>query len=172
MLWLATDSLTLGGNLSYTDTEFTESFFVVDGADPTIPGQIYSAANEAQRVRDLKGRRLPQVPESKVSLFGDYEILLNNNGRLNLIGSYSYISEVHFSAFETDLDRAPSYDRLDLRATWTSPSEMIQVTGFVNNVFDEIGIRQILQHGVDDGYRRTAQVTEPRVYGLELSYSM
>ncbi|MFN3236652.1 MAG: TonB-dependent receptor [Pseudomonadales bacterium] len=172
LLWLATDHLTIGGNLSYTDTEFTESFVVVDGADPTVPGQIYDATNEFQRARDVKGQSLPQVPESKLSLFADYEILLSKNGRVNLIGSYSYISEVYFSAFETDLDRAPAYDRLDLRATWTSPSEQFQVTGFVNNVTDEIGIRQILQHGVADGYRRTAQVTEPRVYGLEVSYSL
>jgi len=42
----------------------------------------------------------------------------------------------------------------------------------VNNVFDEIGIRQILRHGAADGYRRTAQVTEPRVYGLEVTYNL
>ena len=172
VLWLATDRLTAGGNASYTHTEFTESFIVVDGSDPTIPGQIYDATNEFQRARDVKGQRLPQVPESKLSLFADYEIPLSNNGRVNILGSYSYISEVYFSSFESELDRAPAYDRIDLRATWTSPSEQFQVTGFVNNVTDEIGIRQILQHGVADGYRRTAQVTEPRLYGLEVSYSM
>lgn len=172
MLWLATDRLTVGGNLSYTDTEFSESFIVVDGADPTVPGQIYDATNEFQRARDLKGESLPQVPESKLALFADYEIQLSNNGRVNILGSYSYISEVYFTSFESELDRAPSYDRIDMRATWTSPSEQFQVTGFVNNVTDKIGIRQILQQGVADGYRRTAQVTEPRVYGLELSYSL
>ena len=172
VLWLATDSLTIGGNVSYTDTEFTESFIIVDGADPSVPSDIFDATNEFERARDVEGRSLPQVPESKLSLFADYEWPLNANGRLNFLASYSYISEVYFSAFENELDRAPSYDRIDLRATWTSPSENFQVTGFVNNVTDEIGIRQILQHGVDEGFRRTAQVTEPRVYGVELSYSM
>ncbi len=172
VLWLATDQLTLGGNYSFTHAEFSKSFIVVDGSDPTVPGQIYDATNEFQRARDVKGQRLPQVPESKFSAYADYEIPLSDNGRVNIFGSYSYISEVYFSAFESDLDRAPSYDRIDLRATWTSPSEQFKLTGFVNNVTNEIGIRQILQHGVADGYRRTAQVTEPRVYGIELSYSM
>ena len=41
VLWLATDYLTLGGNFSYTHSEYTESFIVVDGSDPTIRGDIY-----------------------------------------------------------------------------------------------------------------------------------
>ncbi len=45
------------------------------------------------------------------------------------------------------------------------------VTGFVNNVLDEIGIRQILRGSAAEGYRRSAQVTEPRVYGLEITYN-
>jgi hypothetical protein len=45
------------------------------------------------------------------------------------------------------------------------------VSGFVNNVTDDLGIRFIERHGYEDGYRRTAQVTEPRVFGLEVSYT-
>jgi len=172
LLWLATDELTMGGNFSYTHAEFSESFIVVDGSDPTVPGQIYDATNEFERARDVNGQRLPQVPESKLSVFADYQFELGDNGRVNVLGNYSYISKVYFSAFESALDTAPAYDRIDLRATWTSSSEQIQVTGFVNNITDEIGIRQILQHGVADGYRRTAQVTEPRVFGIEFTYSM
>ena len=32
-------------------------------------------------------------------------------------------NDVYFSAFEDELDRAPDYQRVDLRATWTSASE-------------------------------------------------
>lgn len=171
VMWLATDQLTLGGNFSLTYAEFSEDFAVVDGADPSIPGSLYDSTNEFQRVRNINGRRLPQIPEQKLSLYGNYEIPLASNGRLNLLMNYSYIDEVFFGSFEADLDRAPEYDRIDLRATWTSPSESWVVSGFVNNVTDELGIRQILRHGEEDGYRRTAQVTEPRVVGLELSYT-
>ncbi|MEX2326842.1 MAG: TonB-dependent receptor, partial [Pseudomonadales bacterium] len=172
LLWLATDNLTLGGNFSFTDSEYSESFIVVDGADPTIPGQIYDSTNEFQRARDLKGKQLPQVPESKASMFARYNYPLGDSGNIDLMANYSYISDVYFSAFQTELDKAPAYDRIDLRATWTSPTQRWTVSGFVNNVADEIGIRQILQHGVADGYRRTAQVTEPRMYGVELQYTL
>lgn len=171
VLWLATDNLTVGGNFSYTASEYTESFLVVDGSDPSIPGQIYDAANEVDRVRDIKGNQLLQVPETKANLYGSYAFDLGDSGSLNLLASFSYISDVYFSAFEDELDRAPAYDRLDLRATWTSPAEAWVVGAYVNNVADELGIRQILEHGVGDGYRRTAQVTEPRAFGLEVTYS-
>lgn len=171
VLWLATDRLTLGGNYSYTDSAYTESFIIVDGADPTIPGDIYTAETNPDRRKDVKGNRLQQVPETKLSVYGGYNYSLPGGSDLDLLASYSYIGDVYFSAFEANLDRAPAYYRVDLRATWTNPNGNWIVTGFANNIFDDIGIRQILRHGSTDGYRRTAQVTEPRMLGLEFTYS-
>ena len=171
VIWLATNRLTLGGNYSYTDSEYTKSFVIVDGADPTIPGDIYTAETNPDRRKDVKGNRLLQVPKVKVNTYGTYNIPLSQGGDIDLLASYSYIGDVYFSAFEARLDRAPAYARLDLRATWTNADRTWIVTGFANNVFDEIGIRQILRHGSGDGYRRTAQVTEPRVLGMEFTYS-
>ena len=65
-----------------------------------------------------------------------------------------------------------SFERVDLRATWTSADSSIQVSAFVNNVFDEIGQLQVLREGEAEFFRRTAGVTTPRHYGLELSYKM
>lgn len=171
VLWLATENLTLGGNFSYTDTEYSESFFVVDGADPTIPNAIYSGLNNPDRVRDLKGNPLPRIPKMKASAYASYNWALGDRGSVDLLGTYSWLDDVYFTAFEDDLDLAPAYSRLDLRASWTSASESWILSGFVNNVFDEIGIRQILRSGGADGFRRTAQVSEPRVYGLELTFN-
>jgi iron complex outermembrane receptor protein len=172
VLWLATDALTIGGNFSYTSTEFTESFFVVDGTDPTIPGRLYTGATNPDRVRDIKGRSLPQVPRTKGSLYGTYGLDFNDAGKVDLMLTYSFIDDVYFSSFQSDLDLAPAYDRMDVRATWTSASDEWTVSAFVNNVQNEIGIRQILSLGANDGFKRTAQVTEPRVYGIELAYAL
>ena len=158
--------------MSLTDSEYSEDFFGVDGAVPTVPGSIYDLASEADRARNIKGNSLIQVPESKFSFYGNYEMPLDKNGRVNFLANYSWIDDVNFSAFESALDTAPSYQRIHLRATWTSPSESWVVSGFVNNVTDEIGIRQILRHGAADGYRRTAQVSEPRVVGVEVNYTL
>ncbi|MBL4679613.1 MAG: TonB-dependent receptor [Pseudomonadales bacterium] len=172
VLWLATDALTLGGNFSYTDSEYTEDFFIVDGTDPDRNADIFDDATQVDRVRSIKGNGLQQVPEKKSSVYASYNIPLGNKGEVDLLGSWGYIDDVNFSAFQNARDIAPAYERLDIRATWTSPSEAWVVSGFVNNVANEIGIRQIEPGGGDDGFRRTAQVTEPRLYGLEIAYTL
>ncbi|MFU8814774.1 MAG: hypothetical protein ACNA7W_05480 [Pseudomonadales bacterium] len=77
-----------------------------------------------------------------------------------------------FVDHEAEEDRAPSYGRCDLRAAWREPSNRWVVSGFVNNVTDERGIRQILRTGEEEGFRRSAQVSEPRMFGLEVSYNL
>ena len=67
-------------------------------------------------------------------------------------------------------DSTPGYDRLDLRATWKSDDEAWVVAGYINNVMDKIGIRQLEAHGESQGFRRTGQLTEPRMAGIEVSY--
>ncbi|XOV87717.1 MAG: TonB-dependent receptor [Pseudomonadota bacterium] len=172
VLWLATDALTIGGNFSYTNSEYDEPFFIVDGDDPTIPGSLYDGAlEEAQRAVNIQGSQLQAVPEFKGSAFASYLIELAS-GRVELTGTASWIDDVFFSPYESQLDLAPAYERYDLRATYTSSDEQWKVSGFVNNLLNEVGIRQVFRHGAGDGFRRTAQVTEPRVYGLELTYSL
>jgi iron complex outermembrane receptor protein len=172
VLWLATDNWTFGGNFSYTDTEYTKSFMIVDGASPTTPGQIYDADSNPDRRIDVKGNQLLQVPETKASAYAVYNYPLGSRGDLDLLASWSYIDDVYFSAYASKADLAPAYDRFDLRATWTNADESWIVSAFVNNVQNEIGIRQILKHGGGDGFRRTAQVSEPRHWGFEFTYTM
>ena len=171
-LWLPTPELTLGGNFSYTDTEYTDSFVIIDGADPRVPQVLYDLASNPDRAIDIKGNQLLQVPKTKASAFASYRLALAQSGALEILGNWSHVSDVYFTAYESPLDKAPAYDRFDVRGMWTSPTARWSAVAFVHNVFDDIGIRQILRHGAVDGYRRTAQVTEPRVFGLEISYRL
>lgn len=172
VLWLATDSLTIGGNFSYTGSEYDESFIIVDGSDPRTPGSLYDGLEaEAQRGIDINGSQLQAVPETKGSAYASYMFPVGP-GQLELMGTVSWIDDVYFAPYQSQLDLAPAYDRYDFRATWRSDDQNWIVSGFVNNAFNEIGIRQVERHGSADGFRRTAQVTEPRVYGLELTYQL
>jgi outer membrane receptor protein involved in Fe transport len=158
--------------MSLTSTEYTGSFIVIDGADPTIPGAIYTSENNSDRAQDLQGLSLPQIPDMKYTVYASYGFDLGDAGTIDLFSTYSYIDDVYFAAFEDPLDLAPAYDRVDLRATWMSRSEEWQVSAFVNNVQNEIGIRQIQRGTESEGFRRSGQVTEPRVYGVELAYTL
>ena len=170
VIWLATDSLTLGGNFSYTPSEYTESLLLNDPSRVTAPASLYPEFEAL--VEDIKGNDLMQVPEGKATVWAGYRFNLAGGSALELFGNYSWTDKVYFSAFEREDTMAEAFDRLDLRATWTSANQEWVVTGFLNNVFDELGVMQIIRSGEATFFRQAAATTTPRLYGLELTYQI
>ena len=170
VLWLATDNFTLGGNVSFTPSEYTDDLFILDPASAETPTSLYP--NREQNRKNIKGNQLLQVPELKFTGYGTYSLPLEAGAKLDLSGVYSWTDEVYFSPFENDQEKADSYGRLDLRATWTNPKQNIIVTAFINNVLDDIANLQVLRHGEGEHFRQTAGITSPRLGGLEFTYLM
>ncbi len=169
VLWLATDRLTLGGNFSYTPSEYTKDLIFSDQADPNVPGSLFSLD---ERKVNIKGNQLLQVPEGKFTVFGTYDVPLGDMGNLQFLTTYSWIDDVYFSPFETKADLAPSSYRWDARTTWKSPQNRWIVSAFVNNITDVLGIRQIVRSSETRGFVHSAQTTEPRIWGVELSLAL
>jgi outer membrane receptor protein involved in Fe transport len=168
-LWLATDRLTVGGNFSFTPSEYTESFSVSDTSDSNIPGSLYPGFDTL--TQDIKGKQLIQVPESKFTGWASYNVPLNGGDSVEFFSVYSWIDDVYYSPFEDEREMAPSYGRVDARVTWRSGSGNWTVTGFMNNVLDDIGHLQIMRNGEAEFFRHNSTTTAPRMYGLELSYN-
>jgi outer membrane receptor protein involved in Fe transport len=168
--WLATDNLTFGGNVSFTPSEYTETLLANDLAGFDRPTSLFSDREDL--VRDVKGNQLIQVPEVKSTLWGSYRFNLPGGSMLDFMASWAYTDEVFYSPFESDSEKAASYERVDTRATWTSADQKIGISAFVNNVFDEVGVLQVLREEEAEFFRRTAGTTVPRHYGLEVSYKM
>ncbi len=168
MTWLATDNLSLGANFSFTPSEYTETLLVKDPAGVDTPETIFPDFPE--QVKDIKGNQLLQVPELKYTLWGTYSIPFDNGSRLDISSVYNWVDEVYYSPFESEREKAEAYDRLDLRATWTSSGGNWIVTGFVNNVLDDVGVLQVLREGEAEFFRHTAGTTTPRLFGLEVTY--
>lgn len=170
VLWLATDNLTLGGNVSFTPNEYTEDLFILDPASAGTPTSLYP--DREQNRKNIKGNQLLQVPELKFTTYGTYSLPLEAGAKLDLSGVYSWTDEVFYSPFENQQEKSEAYGRLDLRATWTNAKQNIIVAAFVNNVLDDVAILQVLRTGEDEHFRQTAGVTSPRLGGLELTYLM
>jgi len=169
VLWLATDRLTVGGNFSLTPSEYTESFRVADTSDSDIPGSLYPGFDTL--TQDIKGKQLIQVPESKFTGWASYNVPLNDGDSVEFFSVYSWIDDVYYSPFEDEREMAPSYGRVDARVTWRSGSGNWTVTGFMNNVLDDIGHLQIMRTGEAEFFRHNSTTTAPRMYGLELTYN-
>ena len=170
LTWLATDNLSLGGNFSFTPSEYTEDLFIQDPAELSTPESLFPDVNALQQ--NINGNQILQVPELKYTLWGNYGFPLAGGSRVDFFAVYNWIDDVYYSPFESKTEMAEAYDRLDLRATWTSPSTQWVISAFVNNVFDDVGVLQVLREGEDEFFRRSAGTTVPRLFGLELTYSL
>ena len=169
MDWLITDNLTLGANFSYTHSEYTDNFTVNDPNDPNRPPSLFDPLNIPI---DLNGKQMLQVPEMKGGVYAQYTWPMADRGQITFLANWSWIDKVYFSAFESQEDAAPEYQRTDVRATWISPSTAWTVAAFADNVFDEIGLRQVDHYGSNEdvNFRRSGSNTIPQQLGISVDY--
>jgi iron complex outermembrane recepter protein len=166
---VASDNLTLGGNFSFTPSEYTESFLISDTSNANIPGSLYPEFETL--TQDIKGNGLIQVPEKKFTGWASYNKPLAGGDSIEFFSVYSWMDDVYYSPFEEQSEMAPAYGRVDARVTWRSGEGKWAMTGFVNNVLDDIGHLQIMRTGEAEFFRHNSTTTAPRMYGLELSYT-
>jgi len=167
-MWLATDALTIGGNWSYTKSEFASDFPVVDTLNPETPVSVFTSAELTVDQGD--GQQQPKIPEWKATGWLQYT-WRTNSGTYDLFSSLAYTGEWWIEPpFERDIDRAPEFTRWDIRGTWTSRDGTWEISAFVNNVTNEVGVRDIERESGGLNYQRTITTTEPRLYGVGLRY--
>ncbi len=168
ILWLATDHLTIGGNWSYTNAEYDESFFVIDTDNPSIPQTLFSGL---ERNVDVDGAKLNRIPEWKFTTWVQYTWNFERAGSVNWYTTFSWTDEFYFTPFNEEFDKSEPFKRLDTRVSWTSPDQALSISAFVNNITDELGIRQYQRQGeIVGNFMRIATTTDPRVWGVEMRY--
>ncbi|MEX2489838.1 MAG: TonB-dependent receptor [Pseudomonadales bacterium] len=166
--WLATESLTIGGNWSYTKSEFDSNFTVVDTLNPEHPTTLFRA--DELSVTGGDGLQQPKIPVWKATGWAQYTWNMAY-GSIDFFTSVAYTDEWWIEPpFERDIDRAPEFVRWDARASWKSPTRRWEVSVFVNNITDEVGIRDIERQTEDMNFQRTITTTEPRLYGIGVRY--
>ena len=95
---------------------------------------------------NIKGNQMLRVPKYKADAYAQYAWPVpGDRGTLTFLVDYSYIDDVSFfDVFENPTwIKATDYSRVDARITWLSADTNWTVAAFCNNVFDDIGIRQI-----------------------------
>ncbi|MCY4215059.1 MAG: TonB-dependent receptor [Gammaproteobacteria bacterium] len=179
LLWLVTDNLTLGGTYSYADATYKGDApvdqQVVDRNNPYAPEGI--PASPVYTLEELKvpidGEPLPRVPKHKATIWAEYTQQLGNAGKVIYLTSVNWTGEFPAAGRplrDGPLVTAPEFARWDGRVSWTSASEQWNVSGFVNNILDDVGVRNMFTYGMWNGYRRAIEPTNPRMWGLEVQY--
>jgi len=173
VLWLATDNITLGANYSYTDATYQDGAgdkAIIDTTNPLAPQPLYSAAELSI---NIDGESVPRIPKHKWTIWAEYTHSLGDNGKIVALTSLNYTDE--FIAFasprvESPLTVLPDYYRWDARVTWNSADERWGVSAFVNNITDDIGIRQVNVEDQNQNFRYSVEPTNPRMGGIEVQY--
>ena len=183
--WLVGDYFTLGGNYSYTDTEYSESYLVTERNDLNLPNSLFQFAldengNRIQTetgqnlfnldayVRDVQGNPLKRIPKQKATVYGSYEIP-TVNGMLALNATYSYTGEYASSAFQRATDLVPSRKRIDFSISWKDNADKWAARFFVDNVTDERVFRGIGIATESQNYRTTGERLYPRYWGFDVT---
>ncbi|MDG1112395.1 MAG: TonB-dependent receptor [Pseudomonadales bacterium] len=183
--WLVGDYFTLGGNYSYTDTEYKESYLVTERNDLNLPNSLFQFAldengdriqNEVGQnefnldayVRDVQGNPLKRIPKQKATIYGSYEIP-TASGMWALNATYSYTGEYASSAFKRVTDLVPSRKRVDISVSWKDNADRWVARLFVDNVTDERSFRGIGISTESSNYRTTGERLYPRYWGFDVT---
>ncbi|MDC1084050.1 TonB-dependent receptor [Pseudomonadales bacterium] len=175
-MWLATDNLTLGGNGSYTRTEYKSDFFVLEDDNPLFPFELFSPDptgtdpnSNAFLVQNLRGNDLKRIPTWKATLWGNYDWVLST-GTLSAGATYAYTGDYWSSGILRDLDKVPPRGRLDLSMTWRASNEQWLVRGFIDNVTDKTYARGFGTSTSSGNYSLGAENLYPRYYGIDVTF--
>ncbi len=190
LLWQPTDAVTIVSGLVFDDTEldefqvnesvFTEGRFVEDASSPD--GGYYPYRPNGHRGDWLRSDTDEVIPTPTYDLAGpeaafspDYIFNLDVSYRLEfsnsalILGSTMY----HQADYKTmnepyDFANQESYTTIDLRATWMTPIENLDVKVFINNATDEL--YKVSQNAFSGG-RIMADYGRQRIWGMRIGYS-
>lgn len=186
--WMPVPDLTLNFSYAFNDTSIESDCTLkagvpsgacfVDLLDPLAKEQGAKpiATVGGNVVQSVKGNPLPQASRNRIALSATYRLALGP-GSLTLSGSYVWRDRAYSAVFKRDYNLAPSWDQVDVRATWQSSDEHYTIVGYVRNLFDTVGYASAVDGTAN--YNGAASLSEqnsiydltpPRTYGVELRY--
>lgn len=167
--WRASEQLRIRSSFSYTQSELSADV-------PSLIRTINTPGFGSAFIDGKNGDRLPGSPETQFSLFGSYEIPMNNGASLHFNSSYAYQGDI----LSRPGGRGSS---LTLDSFGVANSSVVyktdqySVTGYIDNVFDEYAVTgaqstRLSNQVVSGATVRSFQtsVLTPRTIGVRFTY--
>ncbi len=153
--WLATENLTISGNYSYLDTEYTDF-------------NIIEAAGETEE-DDLTGEPRVGTPENKVNLSVEYLWQLGDFGALIPRVDYTW-SDDRVDSLSDPTRQVDAYSLVNARLTLLPDNGAWEISLWSTNLLDEELFGEFGDNGDALGTLTGARVP-PRMYGADFVYS-
>ena len=168
---LLSEGLTFSMAASYNDTEYKDFESIDTNACSLGPLREGNSQDPlCTEAQDVAGNSFPLSPETSFSanLVYEWEMFSLN---WTATGSYLYTDEQYTSLFNNDnYDLLDSYDRWDARLSMGSTDLTWEVTAYVKNIADD---REVFFKERPSTINDTTayELTDPRTYGLRLTYN-
>lgn len=184
--WLTTDALTVGGNYSYTISEYDVAFSIFNEDDPRYPRAILGGDVDQdpctlpQEVRalyciEVDGVQLSGIPKHKATMWASYRWLMDS-GTLTWYGSVSYTGDYFTNTFARPWDEVPERYRTDMRLSFDAADQKWSASVFVDNVFDDTYLRwsdmEPRRTGYGSNFPQRVVALAPRYVGVEFVYNI
>ena len=185
-IWTPISHLQFDLSYSFNDTAILTGCNIKTGTgcfvDTNDPLGQFSGAKDVgvvagDAVQSVKGNELPNAPRNKVALNANYTFVFDR-GSLTFSGTYTWRDKQAGAIFNESYDTAPSWDQVDLRATWKAPNDKYEITLYGRNVFNTTGYEAaapglIYSTGPAANDYKVATdygINPPATYGIELHY--
>jgi outer membrane receptor protein involved in Fe transport len=182
---LATDSWTVGGNYSYTESVYDTAYTIFNEDDPRYPREIMggdvnqdpctlSAEIKVLYCLEVDGVQLAGIPKHKATAWTSYQWAFDM-GTLTAYGSYAYTGEYFTNTFARPWDEVPERHRVDARLSFDSADQTWSASLFVDNVLDETYLRwsdmEPRRSGYGINFPQRVVALMPRYIGFEVVYN-
>ena len=167
-------------NLQYLDATYDDlkyQAYSSTGGAPAIGCPItpttQTGASPAARIFnvDCSGQSLVNAPKWSVQLGYVKTLNLGDKGRLILAADTRLETSRYLSLDFLELGRQDAYMMSNARVTWETVSGKTAITGFINNIENELVFANSFQSPVKTGTIYN-QLRPPRTFGLRLSLRM
>jgi outer membrane receptor protein involved in Fe transport len=178
--WKITDSVTLRGFYNYLDTsvgDYNSIYpFAIPGQEAPWAQLFYDDADGnsigpvwiREQFKEFGGNQLANQAEHKGSLTLAYAAPVPASmGSLEVLSIYSYTGKKYVELGNIDSYSIDPFKRLDLRFNWSSPSQKISATLWVQNLLDQAGLQNWSPR---EGIGGWGTVVEPREIGMTFTY--
>lgn len=174
-VWQPIDHLQFSLDYSFNPTRIQKSSPFIDLNNNSAVTSAVDASVGLYKPVSIVGNQLPQAPKNKIAINGNYTFVLDQ-GKLNIGANFLWRDKSYANIFTQRWNEAPSWDQVDLRASFTPTGGKYQVIVYVKNVGNTLGYdsaaagskRDAANFPINTGYNTS--YTPPRTYGIEVHY--
>ena len=166
--YIPIENLTLMASVGYMSTKFEEFC----AQDPYAPSASADPGCSDDKPQNLSGNELPDAPKWSSSLIAQYDLGLNDLGRVLFSLRSTYHDDFYMRPQNLDIDTVDSYTQTDIRARWSSPQAHYEVELFVENLEDEDDIFLSNVTLSSPGMMSLLDHVPGRRYGVMLRYNL